>query len=43
MPSEARRLNEADTSYDAVLRLGPLNHLTERGLSAGPGEARRVP
>lgn len=40
---DARRLGEADASYDAVLLLGPLYHLTERAERVGAlGEARRV-
>jgi ubiquinone/menaquinone biosynthesis C-methylase UbiE len=40
---DARRLDEADRSYDAVLLLGPLYHLTERDdRLAALREARRV-
>ena len=40
---DARRLDEADSSYDAVLLLGPLYHLTEREERvAALAEARRV-
>jgi SAM-dependent methyltransferase len=40
---DARRLDEPDDAYDAVLLLGPLYHLTERGdRSAALREARRV-
>jgi SAM-dependent methyltransferase len=40
---DARRLVDADASYDAVLLLGPLYHLTERSERiAALGEARRV-
>jgi len=40
---DARRLYEADAAVDAVLLLGPLYHLTERGdRIQALGEARRV-
>ena len=40
---DARRLEEVDASYDAVLMLGPLYHLTERAERVGAlTEARRV-
>jgi ubiquinone/menaquinone biosynthesis C-methylase UbiE len=40
---DARRLDEDSASYDAVLLLGPLYHLTERAdRLAALGEARRV-
>jgi SAM-dependent methyltransferase len=42
-PGDARRLAEGDASYDAVLLLGPLYHLTERGdRILALAEARRV-
>jgi SAM-dependent methyltransferase len=42
-PGDARRLAEADSSYDAVLLLGPLYHLTERAERLlALSEARRV-
>ena len=40
---DARRLDEADASYDAVLLLGPLYHLVDRADRVRAlGEARRV-
>ena len=40
---DARRLDEADAGYDAVLLLGPLYHITDRDGRVGAlGEARRV-
>ena len=40
---DARRLEEADASFDAVLALGPLYHITDRDGRVGAlGEARRV-
>jgi SAM-dependent methyltransferase len=40
---DARRLDEGDSTYDAVLLLGPLYHLTERAERVGAlAEARRV-
>jgi SAM-dependent methyltransferase len=40
---DARRLDEPDAAYDAVLLMGPLYHLTERAERlAALGEARRV-
>ena len=40
---DARRLDEADESYDAVLLLGPLYHITDRAGRVGAlSEARRV-
>lgn len=40
---DARRLDEPDGTYDAVLLMGPLYHLTERAERlAALGEARRV-
>jgi SAM-dependent methyltransferase len=40
---DARRLDETDAAYDAVLLMGPLYHLTERGERlVALGEARRV-
>lgn len=42
-PGDARRLEEDDGSYDAVLLLGPLYHLTERADRVRAlAEARRV-
>jgi SAM-dependent methyltransferase len=42
-PGDARRLDEADASFDAVLLLGPLYHLTERAdRLLALTEARRV-
>jgi SAM-dependent methyltransferase len=40
---DARKLDEADAAYDAVLLLGPLYHITDRDGRVGAlGEARRV-
>jgi SAM-dependent methyltransferase len=40
---DARRLDEADAGYDAVLLLGPLYHITDRAGRVGAlSEARRV-